>query len=210
MQEIIIQAEKRGPEDKTSKLRKEGKIPAVIYNHGNTDLLKVNEKTIQKMFSTGVSESQLLDIEVDGKKEKSFIKDYQADPVSGRIIHVDFFRITFGEKIKTHIPIHLEGKSIGEKEGGVLEMFLHSIELEILPKDLMPNITVDISNLKMSEGLHVNDLPLPESARIIVEGNPIICHISMPAKAKTQEEEAAETAAAAPETGAAPAAPEKQ
>jgi len=187
MKEIIIQAERRADTEKTSSVRKQGMIPAVIYNHGNTQLLKVNEKNIMKIFSGGVSESTLLDIEVDGQKEKSFIKDYQVHPVTNRILHLDFFRITAGEKIKTHIPIHLEGKSIGEKEGGVLEIFLHDIEVEILPKDLVSTINVDISNVKMGEGVHVNDLTLPPSARILVEGNPIIFHIAMPAKVQTEE-----------------------
>ena len=190
MQEIIIQAEKRSSNEKAATIRRQGMIPAVIYNHGNTQHLKVNEKNIQKIFSAGISESTLLDIEVDGKKEKSFIKDYQVDPVTSKILHMDFFRITFGEKIKTRIPIHLEGKSIGEKEGGVLEIFLHDIELEILPKDLIPAINVDISDIKIGGGLHVNELSLPASARILVEGNPIIFHIALPTKAKVEEETA--------------------
>jgi large subunit ribosomal protein L25 len=189
MQELIIEAERREAKEKVSNVRKSGMIPAVIYNHGNTEHLKVNEKVIQKMFSTGISESQLIDLKIGDKSEKIFIKDYQVDPVSSKVLHLDFFRITYGEKIKTHIPIHIEGKSIGEKEGGILEVFLHEIELEILPKDLMPSITVDINNLKMNEGIHVNDLKLPESARILVEGNPIICHIALPTVAKSGDEE---------------------
>lgn len=188
MKEIIIQAEKRKDNEKPAAIRKQGMIPAVLYNHGNTEHLKVNEKNIQKIFSAGVSESTLLDIEIDGKKEKSFIKDYQTDPVTSQILHMDFFRITMGEKIKTHIPIHLEGKSIGEKEGGVLEVFLHDIEVEILPKDLLSSIVVDISDIKMGEGVHVNDLKLPASARIMVEGNPIIFHVAQPTRAKEGEE----------------------
>ncbi|MDH4199893.1 MAG: 50S ribosomal protein L25 [Spirochaetia bacterium] len=201
MQEMIIQAEERKVGEKVSAIRKQGMIPAVIYNHGKTQHLKINEKLIQKIFASGISEAQLWDIEVGGKKEKSFIKDYQTHPVTSQILHMDFFRITSGEKIKTHIPIHVEGKSEGEKAGGMLEILLHSIELEILPKDLMPAITLDISKLQMGDGIHVNDLDLPASARIIVEGNPMICHIAQPAKAKA-EDEAKEGAAeaAAPET----------
>jgi large subunit ribosomal protein L25 len=200
MMEIIIQAEKRNIGEKAALIRQQGMIPAVLYNHGNTELLKVNEKNILKIFKAGVSESTLLDIDVGGKKEKSFIKDYQVDPVTNQILHMDFFRITAGEKIKTHIPIHLEGKSIGEKEGGVLEIFLHDIELEILPKDLVAAINVDISNVKIGEGIHVNELPLPPGARILVEGNPIVFHIAIPAKPVAEDTAAVETKEAAAPT----------
>ncbi|MDH4261719.1 MAG: 50S ribosomal protein L25 [Spirochaetia bacterium] len=200
MKEIIIEAQKREVNEKPSAIRRQGMIPAVIYNHGNTQLLKVNEKNIQKIFSSGVSESTLLDIEVGGKKEKSFIKDYQVDPVSNRILHMDFFRITAGEKIKTHIPIHLEGKSIGEKEGGILEVFLHDVEVEILPKDLVAAINVDISEIKIGGGIHVNDLVLPPSGRVLVEGNPIVFHIALPAKVKSEDETSTDTKEAAATT----------
>jgi len=203
MVELVIEAEKREATEKVSNIRKEGKIPAVIYNHGNTEHLKVNEKFIQKMFSAGISESQLIDLKIGDKTEKIFIKDYQVDPVSNQILHLDFFRITYGEKVKTHIPLHIEGKSVGEKEGGILEVFLHDIELEILPKDLMPSITVDISDLKIGEGVHINELNLPESAKILVEGNPIICHVSQPTVAQTTEEETTE-ATTEPAAAAAP------
>jgi len=196
MEEIIIQAQTRNSNERAALIRKAGMIPAVLYNHGNTELLKINEKNIQKIFSAGISESTLLDLEIGGKKEKSFIKDYQVDPVSNRILHMDFFRITYGEKIKTHIPIHLEGKSAGEKAGGVLEVFLHDIELEILPKDLVSSISVDISNIQIGEGVHVNDLTLPPSARILVEGNPIIFHVAQPQKVKGEEEGEAKEATA--------------
>jgi len=197
MQEMVLKAESRDPKKiKAGNLRKEGKIPAVIYSHGETTQLMINEKEFSKMFKNGVSESQLIDVEYDGKKEKSFVKDYQVDPVSSKVLHVDFFKITYGEKVKTNIPVHLEGKSAGEKEGGVLEVFLHEIELEILPKDLVPSITIDISGLGLGAALHANDLPLPESAKVLAEGNPVICHVSEPRKAKEDTAETAEEEAA--------------
>jgi len=203
MEQIIVKAERRDESKSGSHYRKEGFIPAVIYNHGKTEHIKINTKEMKKKLAAGVSESVLYDIEIDGKSDKAFIKDYQTHPLSGEILHLDFFRITFGEKVKTHIPVHLTGKSIGEKEGGILEIFMHDIELELLPKDLVPSINIDISHLKLGEGIHLKDVKLPESAHLLTDENPVLCHISVPAKPKAAEEDA--STATTPAEGVKPA-----
>ena len=199
MEELIIKAQPRDTKLTGKNLRKQGIVPAVIYNHGKTDQLQITEEEIKTIFSHGVSESQLYDVEWGDKKERAFIKDYQVHPLTSKVVHVDFYRITYGEKVKTNIPVHLTGKSLGEKEGGILEIFLHDIELEILPRDLVKQIDVDISHLKIDDVLHVNDLTLPESAKVLVEGNPVVCSVSIPrAKAATTETAETEEGEAAP------------
>lgn len=185
-----LKAQERDMNQTGKQLRRTGFIPAVIYNHGNTEHLMINEKDVKPILAGGVSESKLIDIEHGGKKETVFIKDYQVHPLTNDIVHFDFYRITYGEKVKTHISLRIVGKSLGEKEGGVLETFLHDIELEILPKELIPHIDIDISELKVGDAIHVEDLPLPESAKIMSEGNPIICHIAIPRKVAAESEAA--------------------
>ncbi len=182
MESVTLKAQERDLQLTGRQLRRSGLIPAVIYNHGNTEHLVIDGKDIKPIISGGISESRLLDIERGDKKDTVFIKDYQVHPLTNEIIHFDFYRITYGEKVKTHIPIHLEGKSQGEKEGGVLEIFMHDVELEILPKELIPQITLDIGALKLGDAIHVDDVTLPPSAKILVEGNPVICHVSIPRK----------------------------
>ena len=192
MEELIIKAEPRDTKITSKNLRKKGVVPAVIYNHGKTDQLQISVEEIKTIFSHGVSESQLYDVEWGGKKERAFIKDYQMHPLTNQVVHLDFYRITYGEKVKTHIPLHLVGKSVGEKEGGVMEIFLHDIELEILPKHLVAQIEVDISGLNLGDALHVEDLTLPESAKILVEGNPVICNVAIPRAKVAASDEAGE------------------
>lgn len=201
MEELIIKAQPRDEKLSGKNLRKNGIIPAVIYNHGATDQLQIAEEELKTIFAHGVSESQLYDVEWSGKKERAFIKDYQLHPLTSKVVHLDFYRITYGEKVKTSIPIHLTGKSQGEKEGGILETFLHDIELEILPRDLVKQIDIDISDLKLDEGIHVEDLTLPESAKVLIEGNPVICSVSIPrAKAAAVAEETESTPEESAET----------
>jgi len=198
MEPVILKAEKREQKEKANACRIQGMIPGVIYNHGKTEHLKFNGKEVKQIFSAGISESQLYSIEIGSKKEAAFIKDYQKHPVTSEILHLDFFRITYGEKVKTNLPVHVVGKSAGEKEGGVLETFIHDIEIEILPKDLVASIDVDISHLNIGDAIHANDLNLPESAKVISDSNPIICHVALPAKIVVAEVE--ETEAEAEET----------
>ena len=182
METFTITANKREGKTKASQLRKEGVIPALIYNHGTTDQLQVQSSDLRKLFAHGVSESTLIDVKWDGKSETAFIKDYQIHPVTDDFLHVDFYRITAGEKIKTKIPIQLEGKANGVKEGGVLEVFLHDIEIEIFPRFLVPALTVDISNLEIGDNIHIDDIKLPEESQVLVDGNPIVCQVSSSAK----------------------------
>ena len=187
MENLTLKASPREKDIKPKALRRKEVIPAVIYNHGKSDNIQISQEEIRRLFSHGVSESVLIDIEWAGNKDTAFIKEYQMHPLKGDITHIDFFRITYGEKIKTRIPVELEGKPLGVREGGVLEMFLHEIDIEIFPKNLVPSLKVDISALKIGDAVHVNDVQLPPESKALNEGNPIICHVSVPAKLKAEE-----------------------
>lgn len=208
MQAIELNAQARDIKQKARNIRHTGNIPAVLYNHGKTDHIQVDAKDIMHMFAHGVSESQLINIKLEGKSEAAFVKDYQVHPLSEEILHIDFYRITYGEKLRTYVPIHLVGKSVGEKEGGVLETFLHEVEVETYPKNMVASFEVDISHLEIGDSIHVEDIKLPEETKVLVEGNPIVCQISVSAKLSAKaagegsstEEAAAAEAEAAEET----------
>ena len=199
MDNLTLKAENRNTKVKAKDLRAKGIIPAVISNHGKTESVQVSSGEVHKLFTSGISESTLIDLKLGSESETVFIKDYQLHPVTDEILHVDFYRITAGEKIKTNIPLHLVGKAVGIKEGGVLEHFLHDIEIETFPRFLVPSIDVDISALKIGDAIHIKDLKLNEEIKILVEGNPTICHVSPPAKLEVETEEADKPEAAAGE-----------
>ena len=186
---FTITAEKR-EKKKVKKVREAGFVPALLYNHGQTDEIQVNSADLSRLFDHGVTEATLIDIKI-GKKENqtAFIKSYQIHPVTESILHVDFFRITFGEKVRTHIPIEFTGKPIGVKEGGVLEAFLHDVEIEIFPKYLTSALEVDISHLKIGDSIHMEDVEIPPESKILMDGNPIVCQISTSAKLESKIED---------------------
>ncbi|MCB1200874.1 MAG: 50S ribosomal protein L25 [Leptospiraceae bacterium] len=191
MERLKLKVENRPQELKGHQLRKKGTIPAVIYNHGKTDHVQVNAKEVSKLFAHGVSESVLIDLLHDGKEDTVFVKDYQIHPVTDEVLHLDFYRITFGEKIKTHIGLHIEGKPVGVKEGGILEVFLQEVEIETFPKYLTAALNVDVTNLKIGDALHISDLQLPPETKIMLDPGTVICHIARPAKLTAAETEEA-------------------
>ena len=186
---LTINANTRS-EGKVRDIRKAGFVPALIYNHGKTDKIQVKSAELSKLFLKGVTESTLIDINLNGgESEVAFIKEYQIHPLSEDILHIDFFRITFGEKIHTSIPIKLIGKPSGVKEGGVLEIFLHEIAIETFPKYLTSSLDCDISMLKIGDSVHMDEIQIPPKSKFLMEGNPIICQISTSAKLESKVED---------------------
>jgi large subunit ribosomal protein L25 len=151
-----------------------------------------------------ISESTIVKVEVEGKTYDAFVKDTQRGIVEGNILHVDFYEVESGVVLRARVPLHLTGNPAGVREGGVLESPLHEIEVECLPKDLPERISVDISELKVNQSIHVRDLKLGEGVRLISNEDQVIALVKY-----TREETAAvpeEAAAAAPAATPAPAA----
>lgn len=195
MERLKLKTQVRDNKEKAGILRKNGFIPALLYNHGKTDHVKVDAKDVKMLFSKGVSESTLIDLQMEDKEDTVFVKDYQLHPVNDEVLHLDFYRVTFGEKVTTNIGLRLEGKAVGTKEGGILEVFLHDLEIELYPRYMVPSISVDISHLKIGDALHVSDLELPPESKLNIEPQTVICNVARPAivAEPTDSEEIEET-----------------
>ena len=194
MSQLKLKASNRKDNEKAKELLKGGWIPAVIYNHGKTDHIRVSSKEVDQLFSHGISESTLINLNIDDKEDTAFIKDYQLHPLTSKILHIDFYRITFGEKIRTKVPLAFVGKCIGVKEGGILETFLHEVEIETFPKYLTPSLEIDISNLKIEDSIHIENIKLPPETKVLTEENLIVCQVLNSAKLVSQTESSSESA----------------
>ncbi|GAB4442235.1 MAG: 50S ribosomal protein L25 [Turneriella sp.] len=199
MEKATLKAQKRDGKTGGKNLLRAGIIPAVIYNHGKSESIQVLEKDTRKLFAHGISESRLIDLDIDGRIEQVFVKDYQTHPVNETLQHLDFYRVSQDEKLRTRIAVHVEGKPEGVKNGGVLEIFLTEVPYETYPRFLTDFLTIDISHLNIGDSIHVSDVKLPQDSRILMDPQTVICHVTHAA----QEEE---SAAAAPAAGPAPAA----
>ena len=175
MGSVLVEAKKR---DKIGKyhsktFKKEGSIPAVVYGDNVNTPILLNEREFNKIFNS-VGEHTLLSLNIDGKAADVLIKDYQEHPVTRKLIHVDFFKVNPDKKVQTHIPVHHTGLAIGVKSGGMLEQYVHSLHIECLPKDIPHEIVLDVTNLKIKDGIYVRDLTLGDKINILTAADQAI------------------------------------
>ncbi|MFP4365314.1 MAG: 50S ribosomal protein L25/general stress protein Ctc [Spirochaetia bacterium] len=189
MQQKTLSADARKAEKKSAakRLRREGKIPAIIYGHHDPVAIAVDASEFDRKFHT-ISENTIIKISVGKENYDVLVKDYQEDLIKNRILHLDFFEIERGKALKTHVPIHLEGMPVGTKEGGILETLLHEMEVECLPKDLPEVINLDISELQIGDSIHVEDVNPPEGVKYLNYPEQTICSVVTPRAEKTEEE----------------------
>jgi large subunit ribosomal protein L25 len=163
--DIAIIATKRTIKGKaTSKLRKAGQLPAVLYGHKvETQDLELSEREFAKIFKQA-GESTLVNLTVDGQSRPVLIHDVQNHYLTDKPIHVDFYAVNMDEKLKAHVPVHFLGEAPAVKSlGGVLVKNLSEIEVECLPADLPHAIEVDISILdNFEKAVYVRDLKVSE------------------------------------------------
>ena len=192
MEEIVLKAEKRQIIGKQVRaLRRDGKMPAVIYGHGIDPLaisLDVHEASI---LLPGISMSQLLVIEVDGEKHTVLVRDKQYHPVRDNILHVDFLAVSMTEKLRTVVPIELVGEAPAvEAFGAMIILTQEILSIECLPGDLPEVITVDISGLnEIGDSILVGDANIPPNVEVLTDPDEMIVQASMPETVSEEEEE---------------------
>ena len=164
------------------KLRAVGRIPAVLYGHGNASVsLSIQAKDLDTLLKTShAGLNTLIDLEGDGAVAGKvvLIKELQRHSVAGTLSHADFFEIDATAKIHVSVPIKLEGIPEGVKLGGVLEHMMREIDLLCLPNAIPDSLEVDVSGMNQNESLHVSDLTLPEGVETGVDEALPIVHIA--------------------------------
>jgi large subunit ribosomal protein L25 len=145
------------------RMRKEGKIPAVIYGHKEkSKRIYVLLQEFKKVLEIIRKEAVTINLLVSGKKLFCVIKSIQHDPTTGELLHIDFQHIHKKEKIRASIPIHLLGVAPGIKKGGIQDQHLYDVVVKCLPGDLPSHIDVDISSLDLGQTIHLADIDLPQ------------------------------------------------
>ncbi|MBZ4333290.1 50S ribosomal protein L25/general stress protein Ctc [Corallococcus sp. AS-1-12] len=182
------------------RLRASGQVPAVVYGkHLKAPLhISVDPKGIRTAINTPHKLNTLIQLKLAGNEQQVLLKDYQMDPLTRDILHADFIAVSEKEQVKVNIPVVLTGKAAGVADGGLLTQIRRNLEVWALPGAIPLQIEVDVTNLKIAEALHVNDVKLPEGVSVKTHVNYTIATIAAP--------EAAEAAPAAAAAAAAPAA----
>ncbi|MGD9939383.1 MAG: 50S ribosomal protein L25 [Clostridia bacterium] len=198
MSQHVIIAEPRTISTKgaLNSLRRDGRIPAVMYNrHGKSTPIALGAKDFSKAV-TGVSESTIVQLHVGADSFDCLIKERQLDWLRGKIDHVDFFEVEKDVVIRAKVPVHLVGNAIGVREGGILENPVHEIEVECLPKDMPEKFEIDISELHANHSIHVRDIAHSGVVKIHSSLDQVVVLVKY-AKGEETEAEVAEAPAAA-------------
>lgn len=153
----------------SNRLRASGMVPSVIYGPSGTTSLVVNEKELQGLLLKKGHSAVLVDVQISGKGNMlSDIADIQRDPLTDKVLHIDFHEVSQKEKMTTIVPIEFVGESIGVKNnGGILDMARHEITIKCLPANLPSSIKVDVSGLDVGSIVHFSDLELPDGVEVV-------------------------------------------
>jgi large subunit ribosomal protein L25 len=207
--DAVLQAEKRGGRGKNEarRLRAEGRIPAVVYGaeKGKAVEIAVDPKVLLRILHSESGVNTLIGLKLDGSDTRVLVKEYQLDPIDHKLLHADFYQVAMDKTITVTVPIVLKGEAKGVKQqGGIVDFVNREIEIDVLPGDIPENITVDISELMLHEGVRVRDLQA-EGAKWTAtsDADMMIVHV---VTLRVEEEPAAADAAAA--ATATPAEPE--
>src|SRR3954463_3067284 len=172
------------------RLRKSGQVPGVVYGtpEGNCINFAADARELRRIL---VGAGALIDLKVGGEARPVIVKDMQLHPVRGDLVHVDFVQVRLDEKIQTTVALHAEGgdDAPGVKEGGVLELPTHQLNIEALPTAIPDQITVDVSGLGMQETMHLSALTPPEGVTFLDDPEEtIIATIVIPAEEPVEPE----------------------
>jgi len=173
-------------------LRRIGIVPAVIYGHGfQSRSLQSPYKAIAHLVRfAGTNHLVALGVEGESDGELVLIREVQRDPVTNHILHVDFYRIVAGQRIRSAIPLVQQGEAPVTEEGGIVNQVLEALEIECLPRDLPGSVAIDLSNLvSFRSRLTVADLVIPQGVTVLTPASAEVAGVVAPRKLEVEEVE---------------------
>jgi large subunit ribosomal protein L25 len=183
----VIEAQLRTPGGKNvnKRLRKAGKIPAVIYGHGKQPVVvSVDPHEVKAILYSETGRNTIFAISVDGSEQNNaMVKSYQLDPVQGNLIHTDFLEIAMDRLLVLTVNVETVGEAEGVKlDGGIMDIVTRSIEVECLPSDIPESIKVDVGHLKINDYIRVKNLQTDAKVKILSDPEIVVVTIVPPIK----------------------------
>lgn len=194
---LSAETRERAGKGASRELRRQNRIPAVIYgNKQDPELIHVEEKALVKLLMTGHFSNSVIELDLGGKKQITLPKDVAFHPVTDRPTHVDFLRIVKGAKVEVEVPVIFinEEKSPGLKRGGVLNIVRHELEL-ICEADKIPDdIQIDVTGFDVGDSIHISHVTLPKGSESkITDRDFTIATVVAPSGLKSQEGDTTKT-----------------
>jgi large subunit ribosomal protein L25 len=203
---IVVEAAPRDSRGKNEarRLRVTGNVPAVLYGgKGDALALTVNAKQVGQILRSATGHNTLFQVAISGKEQPAIVKDWQVDPVTGNLLHVDLLRVAMDVRMRVKVPVHTFGEAAGVKQqGGIFETVTRDVEIECLPGEIPSEFKLDVSNLMIGMHLRASDIAIDANKmKLVTDPERVIAHV---VALKAEEEKPAEVAAEA----AVPAEPE--
>jgi len=204
--------EREGTGSRVSRrLRKQGFVPGVLYGRSAPHAICIPERDLRRVLTTGAGLHAILDVVLEGQQSvhPSVLKEYQQDPVRGRVTHVDLQEVRLDQAITASVNVTLVGgdDSPGVREGGVLSQVQREVNVEALPMEIPEHLDLDVSSMQIGDTLRLADLRTPEGVTLLDDAETVLATVTMPTREVEPEEapeEAAEGVEGAPEGEQAP------
>jgi large subunit ribosomal protein L25 len=193
----MLQVESRKNQGKrnSKRLRLSGKIPAVVYGHGEAS---VSVAVASEAMAAAVRHGSRV-VQLQGAvSDSALIRELQYDAFGSEILHVDFARVSADERVEVKVRLEIKGQAAGAKEGGIVEHLIHEVEIECPVSAIPDKLVVNVSDLKLDGEIMVNQVLLPEGVKMLSDGDQVAVHCIKP------KEEGEEGAAAVAGEGAEP------
>ena len=168
--EVVAQPRDALGTNASRRLRRTGRVPAVLYGGGmEATPISIEEHRIKKQIENEAFAAHVLTVKIDGVESQAVLKSVHREPATERVIHMDFQRISAGSEIHMHVPLHFMNEEIspGKKAGGIVTHLLVEVEVGCLPKDLPEYIEVDMAELDVGDAVHLSELVLPEGVHVM-------------------------------------------
>jgi len=209
--EILVEVQPRTDvgKNESRRMRATGRVPGVVYGGDRPAVsIAVDQRSVLEILRSETGENTLFTLKLEGTDSKRvvMIRDYQRDPVKGKLLHVDFVRVDLTKAIEVQVPVHVIGTSVGVKlEGGLLDHVIREVSVSCLPADIPESLELDVSEVHVGQHLSVRDIKVTDKIKILDDPDQTVVVVAMP---KAEEVAAATPGAEGAAAEAAPSEPE--
>jgi len=190
----VKERESSGSRD-SRRLRKTGMIPGVLYGQGHRPHpIYVSERELRRVLTGPAGLHAILDVVLEGQKSthSSILKDYQVDPIRGKIDHFDLQEVRLDQLIQTSVVVELVGESVGAKAGGVLSQVTREVRIEALPLEVPERLELDVTTMEIGDSLRLTELSVPEGVTLLDDPETVLATVTVPTRVEEPEEVAEE------------------
>lgn len=183
---LEIQARQAG--ESVQSMRARGSVPAVFYGPKEAATpVGIDQRTLEQVWKAA-GQTSIVTLKGVGSDKETLIRDIQVHPVTGRVLHADFYVLEKGKKIKIFVPLEFMGEAPAEKLGHIISKAVHEIEIEVAPAELPHSLAVDVSRLEhVGDHIMASQIPLPSSATLLSNGDETVVSVTVFVEEKIED-----------------------